>query len=70
MTTPEFSKQFQDLIERAVESGIPIHQIIMTVEMAKIELGFMHCVAVHQQRSHAMAKQMANDTPKIIQPNN
>lgn len=70
MTAPEFTTEFQSLMRSAMSARIPVGHIILTLEMDKLELGFMHCMAIQQQQAHAVAQQMANDTPKIIQPNN
>lgn len=70
MTAPEFTKEFQSLMQRAMSSRVSVGHLILTLEMAKLELAYMHNVAVHQQQMHAMAQKMADESPKIIQPNN
>lgn len=69
MTAPEFSKQFSALMQKALESRVPVPQIIHDLTMAKTELGFMYCAAMQHQRANEMAQQMAKDAPKIISPN-
>ena len=69
MNATSFSKDFQSLIQSALKGGAPIHQIVMSLEMAKIELGHMHCLAIQQAQMQNLASQMASDTPRIIPPN-
>jgi hypothetical protein len=69
MNATSFSRDFQSLIQTALKSGTPIHQIVMSLEMAKIELGHMHCLAIQQAQMQNLASQMASDTPRIIPPN-
>jgi len=70
MTAPEFSQKFQALIEEGLSQRVPVVQILHNLMMAQLELGYMHCAAMQQMRMHAMAEQMANESPKIIKPNN
>lgn len=70
MTAPEFTTEFQSLMHSAMSARIPVGHIILTLEMAKLELAHMHCMAIQQQQAHAMAQKMANETPNIINPGN
>lgn len=70
MTAPEFTTAFQSLMQNAMGARVPVGHMILTLEMAKLELGYMHNVAIHQQQMQAMAQKMANESPKIIQPDN
>ncbi len=70
MTSPEFSRKFSELVQDALKTSVPVPQIIHDLTMAKIELGHMYCVAIQQQRMHALAKQMSDESPKIIPNSN
>lgn len=69
-----FSADFHALVQKGLQSNVPVPFMVMQFEMCKLEIWNMHLMAVRNQEAMAMAQHMAEqadkEKSKIITPNN
>jgi len=67
MGIEEFSKAFIALMSQAVQDGVPLPHLILTLVMTHTELGILHVETMRNlQREQRLAEEIAKNTPKIV----